>query len=172
MTVKKLRLFLTPDLEKEEKWLTQMSAQGLHFKKYIMCVYTFEEDPDKAYIYQIGFQQNADETYFKGFENDGWELVDHSAGMYHFFRHENKEIAAEDLHSETEMHEYYGKMWNFHMLIFISTFCVMFGTFFSLGTMSNVLQIIVVSVLGFLALVHLYILVRLFRKLKLIKSSR
>jgi hypothetical protein len=39
--------------EKEEKWLNEMSAQGLALVDYSWCRYVFEEEPPGEYIYRI-----------------------------------------------------------------------------------------------------------------------
>lgn len=86
MAIRKFRLFLASGLEKEEQWLTAMSAKGLHMTKYKLGFYTFEEDKNKAFVYQIDFQRLATDDYIQLYEDAGWNYVDQSIGLFHYFR--------------------------------------------------------------------------------------
>ena len=41
------------DYEKEEKWLNELAAKGMHFIHYTWCRYLFEEGKPGEYIYRI-----------------------------------------------------------------------------------------------------------------------
>ena len=62
MTVKRFKIFLASSVDKEEQWLTDMSRQGFHFKNYGLFTYTFDENPNESYVYQIDFR-DANEEY-------------------------------------------------------------------------------------------------------------
>jgi len=66
--------------EKEEKWLNEMSAQGLALVDYSWCRYVFEEEPPGEYIYRIElldfFPRNpAGIKYIRFVEETGAEFV-------------------------------------------------------------------------------------------------
>lgn len=122
MTVKKFRLFLAPDVKKEESWLTEMSQNGLHFKKYRFGLYYFDEDHANSYNYQIDFQIINDKTeYLQFYRDTGWEPVSHSMGMFHYFRRDAKESGSDKIYSDAaSVKESYQRMLKFYLLIFVA----------------------------------------------------
>lgn len=83
MTIKKMKIYLATDIDKEADWLTDMSNKGFHFFKYKHFFYYFEEDKDKSYIYQNDFQEE-NEEYFQLYEDAGWEHVLSYRNKYHY----------------------------------------------------------------------------------------
>lgn len=47
------KLFFAWQLDKEEKWLNEMSAKGFHLVNATGIKYTFEDNPNEVYTYKI-----------------------------------------------------------------------------------------------------------------------
>lgn len=76
---KVIRLIL--DFEKEEGWLNEMSAKGLHFISYSFPQYLFEEGVPGEYTYRLELlkhhpQHMESQAYIKFLEDTGVECVD------------------------------------------------------------------------------------------------
>ena len=81
---KVVRLFV--DFEKEENWLNEMSAKGLHFISYAFPQYVFEEGTPGEYTYRIELLSKPPsniegKAYIDFVEESGAECVD----TYHFW---------------------------------------------------------------------------------------
>ena len=68
------------DFEKEEKWINEMCAKGMHLVNYTWCKYTFEDGEQGEYIYRLELLENPpnhDESaaYIKFLEESGVEHV-------------------------------------------------------------------------------------------------
>ncbi len=79
MKHKIVRLFV--DYEKEEAWLNQMAAKGLHFMSYVFPVYLFEDGEPGAYIYRLELLDElpshpASRKYLRFLADSGVECVD------------------------------------------------------------------------------------------------
>lgn len=165
MTVKKFRLFLASDVQKEEKWLTEMSAEGLHFRKNRFGIYYFDEDPNKAYVYQIDFQQNIDKTYFQLYEDAGWEAVDELMRTFHYFRREADATGAQKIYSDQEsMKESFRSMMKFYIVIFV--FLIASNVPTLLYWQGYTIQKVLLVIHIFLVFVYIYIFVGLLRKIR------
>ncbi|WP_052345767.1 DUF2812 domain-containing protein [Paucisalibacillus sp. EB02] len=132
MTVKKFRLWIAPDITKEEEWLTEMSRKGLHLQKYRFFTYHFEEDPSKSYRYQIDFRQGAKHDYFQLYQDAGWEYVTESIGVFHYFRTESTRSDVQKIYSDSQsIQDSYMRMRGFYLLIFILFLVSQLGVFTS-----------------------------------------
>jgi hypothetical protein len=132
MTVKKFRMWLAPDIVKEEEWLTEMSRNGLHLQKYKLFTYHFEEDSTKSYTYQIDFRQGAKNDYFQLYEDAGWEHVTESIGVFHYFRTESTKLDVQKIYSDSHsIQDSYIRMRGFYLLIFILFLVSQLGVFTS-----------------------------------------
>ncbi|WP_010098396.1 DUF2812 domain-containing protein [Ornithinibacillus scapharcae] len=119
MTVRKFRLFIAPNIDKEEQWITEMSRKGLHLVKYEYFTYVFEEDPTKSYVYQIDFRQEAKRDYFQLYEDAGWEYVTNSMSIFHYFRADSSEASVQKLYTDNEsIQDSFKRMISFYLLIF------------------------------------------------------
>jgi hypothetical protein len=131
MTVRKFKLFLSTNIEKEEQWLTEMSRNGLQLKKYQFFSYVFEEDSTKSYSYQIDFRQEAKKDYFQLYEDAGWERVTDAIGIFHYFRTDTNKNGRK-LYSDNEsIQDSYRRMIGFYWLIFILFLVSQMGVFIS-----------------------------------------
>gem|GEM_PF-3987687 len=165
--MKRFRLFLAPDVKKEEAWLTEMSENGLHFKKYRLGVYYFEEDTDKSYIYQIDFQSMNDKTEYLQFYRDvGWEPVDHNFGMFHYFRRNAKESGADKIYSDaSSVKDSYQRMLKFYLIIFVALLVLPMSL--TISTWGGFLiQKILVCIDVLLIIVYIYMFYALRKKIK------
>lgn len=90
-TVKRYRIYMSWDYEKEEAWLNKMSEQGLQFQKATMISSTFIRDKSIRYTYrldyQTGNQKDAEfQEYIQLYRDAGWEYVSSYSSMWHYFR--------------------------------------------------------------------------------------
>ncbi|WP_158234617.1 DUF2812 domain-containing protein [Lentibacillus sediminis] len=119
MAIRKFRLFLASGMGKEERWLTELSAKGLHMEKFKLGLYTFEEDKSKSYVYQIDFQHRTSEDYFQVFEDAGWEHVTGWADMFQYFRTDASRAGVKKIYSDREsVMESYKRMMRVYLFIF------------------------------------------------------
>lgn len=119
MTVRKFRLFIAPNINKEEQWLTELSSQGLHLVKYEYFTYVFEEDPTKSFVYQIDFRQDAKKDYFQLYEDAGWEYVTNSMSIFHYFRADASDSGIQKLYTDNDsLQDSFKRMISFYLLIF------------------------------------------------------
>ena len=68
------------DYEKEEKWINDMTAKGMHLDNYSWCKYTFVEGEPGEYIYRLELLENTAThaesiAYLKFLEENGVEHV-------------------------------------------------------------------------------------------------
>lgn len=118
-TFKKFRIALANDLDKEEEWLTEMSAKGFHFYKYSWFFYYFEENYSTSYIYQADFQ-SADDEYFELYKQAGWEHVHTEMESFHYFRASADAIGDKRIYSDpASVKGMYQRILMFYSIIFI-----------------------------------------------------
>jgi len=89
-TVKLRKWFWAWDDEKEEAWLTDLSASGLHLLRPDVGIYAFKRGVQKRYIYRLDYQTHSKkdkEQYLNLFQDSGWEHVGEMNG-WHYFRRE------------------------------------------------------------------------------------
>lgn len=92
--------------EKEEKWLNELSAQGLVLTKYTWCKYTFEDSAPGEYIYRIELLENSvshpkSQEYIAFLGDMGVEHVS-SYSRWAYFRKKAAE-GSFDLYSDREL---------------------------------------------------------------------
>jgi len=86
-TVKKRKWFWAWEDEKEEAWLTECSASGLHLVKPDVGIYEFMSGSPKRYIYRLDYQTHSKkdkEQYLQLFHDSGWEHVGEMNGWQYF----------------------------------------------------------------------------------------
>lgn len=167
MTIKKFRLFIASNVEKEEQWLMEMSHQGLHFYKYRMGMYYFDEDPNKSYVYQIDFPPVVDDYYFQLYQDAEWEYVNTSHSslkLFYYFRTDANRPGIKKIYSDREsVKESFQRM----MRLYIAIFCLLIlsevGVIFT--WQGYVIQIIVSVLVGLVLLLYIYLIIALKRKI-------
>lgn len=166
MTIKKFKFILGSNVDKEEKWLTEMSSKGLHFRKYTLFTYYFDENPNESYIYQTDFREPNDE-YFQLYEDAGWEYVDSAVVRFHYFRTDAsnlKNLKAKKIYSDSEsVKETYQRMMKFYLLFFFLMIVAQIGLFTTWR--GDTLQIIVTAIVLAVILFYLYLFISLKRKI-------
>lgn len=101
MKYKVYKLFV--NYEKEEKWLNEMAAKGMHLVDYSIGRYLFEEGQPGEYVYRIELLENMpsnaeSRAYIKFMEDSGIECVA-SYFRWVYFRKKASE-GAFDLYSD------------------------------------------------------------------------
>ena len=127
MTIKKFKLFLASNIEKEEQWLTEMSRKGLHLNKYRLGTYYFEEDRQKSYVYQIDFRE-ADDDYLQFYKDAGWQHVESFIDRFHYFRTEANRDGIKKIYSDREsVKETLQRMMRFYITFFFAMIASQIG---------------------------------------------
>jgi len=89
--------------EKDEAWLTGLSAQGLHLVKPGLFRNRFERAVDRRYVYKVDYRQLKDPkellAYLALFEDMGWEHAGTIMG-WHYFRKPYPEGEADAIYSD------------------------------------------------------------------------
>ena len=85
-TLRKVKLFLLWQDQKEEAWLRQMAQQGWHLTSVAPLVYTFVRGDPRDDVYRLDYlTSKADyEEYKQLFQDAGWELVGEMMGWQYF----------------------------------------------------------------------------------------
>lgn len=167
MAIKKFKLFLASDVQKEEQWLTEMSSKGLHFTKYRLGMYYFDEDPSQAYVYQIDFRE-ADDDYFQLYEDAGWHHVESFINKFHYFRTGAEKEGVNKIYSDKEsVKETLQRMMKFYIGIFFAI--IASGLAVILTWKGYTSQIIVVSLLSLVLVLYLYLFFGLKRRIDFYK---
>jgi hypothetical protein len=164
MTIKKMKIYLATDIDKEADWLTDMSNKGFHFFKYKHFFYYFEEDKDKSYIYQNDFQEE-NEEYFQLYEDAGWEHVLSYRNKYHYFRTEKNKTGDKKIYTDPEsLKALYHRMLLFYSYLFLGVIVALIGVILSWS--GHFYQKFVVVVYVVVAVIYIYLLISLFIKSK------
>ena len=163
-TIKKFKLSLANDIEKEAKWLTEMSAKGFHFSNYKWGFYLFEEDHSKSYIYQTDFQE-ADEEYFELYKLAGWEHVHTEISQYHYFRAAKNEIGDKRIYSDpASVRGMYKRMLWFYFIIFVCMLVAQTGLLVMWS--DDLLSKIAVAFVSAVIVLYIYLFIKLLQKLR------
>lgn len=89
-TVRKSRIFLAWQDDREEAWLNEMAAQGLHLQRVVFpCFYHFVEDEPSSYVYRLDFKSSPKtdmDDYLQLFADAGWEHVGQFFNGWQYFR--------------------------------------------------------------------------------------
>ncbi|UJL46441.1 DUF2812 domain-containing protein [Virgibacillus sp. NKC19-16] len=166
MAIRKFRLFLASGVEKEERWLTDMSAKGLHMEKSRLGFYTFEEDESKSYVYQIDFQQGANEDYFQVFKDLGWEPVTGWADMFQYFRTEASQEGIKKIYSDREsVMESYKRMMRVYLFLFFMLILTQLPIWLTWD--GHFYQVVVITLSTLVILLYIYMLIALKSKINL-----
>jgi hypothetical protein len=85
-TLRKIKLFLLWQDQKEEAWLRQMAQQGWHLASVAPLVYTFVRGDPRDDVYRLDYlASKADYGEYKQlFQDAGWELVGGMMGWQYF----------------------------------------------------------------------------------------
>ncbi|MCR2822212.1 DUF2812 domain-containing protein [Lederbergia panacisoli] len=163
MTVKKFKLFTPSNVHKEEQWLTEMSQKGLHFTKYRLGMYYFEEEPNYSYVYQIDFR-DADDDYFQLYKDAGWDHVESFIQKFHYFRMPANQENIKKIYSDREsVKETFQRMIQFYLVMFLALLGCQAGL---IATWKGyVFQIIAASLVGLVFILYLYVFFTLKRKI-------
>ena len=163
MIVKKFRLVLASDIDKEEEWLNELSRQGLQLVKFRWGVYYFEKDSNHSYVYQIDFNEGNDE-YFQLYEDAGWKYVDHFINMFHYFRTEVGSEGLKKIYSDKEsVKETYQRMFKFYLIIFMAMIVSQVGLFATWKGLP--IQVFTLCIVSFVVVVYVCLFFALKRKI-------
>jgi hypothetical protein len=160
MEIKKFKLFLASDIEKEEAWLTEMSKKGLHLKDYKLFTYVFEEDPNRSYVYQTDFRPQATEDYFQLYEDAGWEYVTDAVNLFHYFRTDASEPNIGKLYTDKEsIQESFKRMMTFYLSLFFMLLVAQSGIL--LTWQGRIIQYIAAALVLIVIVLYVYMLLAL-----------
>jgi hypothetical protein len=87
-TISKFKWFWAWQDEKEEGWLSEMSADGYHLQtSHSFGYYTFVSGEPANYTYRLDYlnvSREESESYYQLFEDAGWEFIGAMAGWQYF----------------------------------------------------------------------------------------
>ncbi|GLX70328.1 DUF2812 domain-containing protein [Paenibacillus glycanilyticus] len=93
--IKRRRLIMSWNYEKEEQWLNDLSREGLHFKKAGKFSSSFfARDESVRYTYRLDYQTGQArgsakfQEYVDLYQGAGWEYVSSYGSLWHYFRRE------------------------------------------------------------------------------------
>ncbi len=77
--IKKFRPTWSLDIEKTEKWLSEMAARGYHLQKinFFTATFTFQPGPPQEAIYQVTCEKDRERALPQTLVDDGWHQVFH-----------------------------------------------------------------------------------------------
>lgn len=163
-TMKKFKLSLANDIEKEAIWLTEMSAKGFHFFKYKWGFYYFEEDPAKSYIYQTDFQEANDE-YFELYKEAGWEHMHTEVMQFHYFRADKNAIGDQRIYSDpASVKGMYKRMFLFYTIIFLCMVVAQIGLLLTWN--GDLFSKFALAFVTAVLLLYVYLFIKLFQQMK------
>lgn len=161
--MKKFKISLANDLDKEARWLTEMSSKGFQFFKYSWFFYYFVEDHSKSYIYQTDFQDATDE-YFELYEQAGWEHVHSEMSQFHYFRADRETIGDKRIYSDpASIKGMYKRMLLFYTTIFICMIVAQTGLL--LNWENSFLSILAVTIVTAVIVLYIFLFIKLLQKI-------
>ncbi len=163
-TMKRFKLSLANDIEKEANWLTEMSAKGWHFFKYKWGFYYFKEDKEISYIYQVDFQESTDE-YFELYEQVGWEHMHTEVMQFHYFRADASIIGNKRIYSDpASVKGMYKRMFSFYLVIFGCMLVTQIGLLLIWD--GNLFSKFVLALVTAVLLLYVYLFIKLMQQMK------
>lgn len=103
--ITKFKWFWAWEDEKEEAWLAEMSAEGLHIKSISpFGIYEFQKGESGNYVYRLDFhilKAKDRESYLQLFEDAGWDHIGDS-GSWVYFRHPINGSLIPEIYSDQE----------------------------------------------------------------------
>lgn len=126
------------DFEKEENWLNQMSAKGLHLKAVGWCTYYFEKGKSGAYTYRLELLSNLpkhpeSQEYINFIEDSGVEAVA-SYLKWVYFRKKAEDGPFEIFSDiDSKMRHYWKINTLFGSLMFLNLFAFIFNFIIALN---------------------------------------
>lgn len=124
----KFRLFI--DLDKEEAWLREMSAQGWLFRRKSISGYWFTQENYGEQIYRIDYRKfktlSDYNDYLSLFEDSGWIKVEGSKGSgYQYFAAQTNNAKTDIFSSDAERASRYRKIaqyWIVFLVFYVAVF--------------------------------------------------
>lgn len=181
--IQKYRIFFVSDMDEEERFLHEMSLEGLHFKEKKGICYIFDKGLPCNSFYHLGYYEKDKmdgERYLKNYEEAGWNSVFHEKaefdGTWHYFRLDlpEKEVAPQifsDRISRMALYQRLLASWQNLIVMLVVCLLIMSGIFvFTLMNPSNAQRMILVFCLLVIlltvgaALLYLYIYLKVHAK--------
>lgn len=181
--IQKYRIFFVSDMDEEEKFLHEMSLEGLHFKEKKGICYIFDKGVPSNTFYHLGYYEKDKmdgERYLKNYEEAGWCCVFHEKaefdGTWHYFRLDlpEKEVAPQifsDRISRMALYQRLLASWQNLIVMLVACLLIMSGIFiFTLMNPSSAQRMILVLCLFVIlltvaaALLYLYIYLKVYAK--------
>ncbi|WP_127534339.1 DUF2812 domain-containing protein [Paenibacillus kobensis] len=156
--------------EKDEQWMTDLSAQGLHLVKPGIVRSRFEKDTDRRYVYKVDYHQlkKGEElkSYLALFEDMGWEHVSSYMG-WHYFRKPYAEGESYEIYTDrTTIIQLWKRVQTTFLMILLANIPILIlnlVNMFETADRSEVISSTIASVSGFQTTVALLLLYGWFR---------
>ncbi len=169
-TKRVFRWFWAWNDEQEEAWLTEMARQGWHLREPgVFGFYTFERGTARNVIYRLDFKTAGKdkEEYLQLFADAGWDHVGEMGG-WQYFRTEAAEGEAPEIYTDkaSKIHKYQRLF--FFLVIFLPIYSV---TLNNMSQRSSTAMHVLSLVFGFIMLLYVYALVRIFIRILQLKKQ-
>ncbi|MFD2329199.1 DUF2812 domain-containing protein [Cohnella sp. GCM10020058] len=135
-TEKKRHAWMSWDYEKEERWLNELSAQGLHLTKGGAFSSEFERDETARYTYGLDYQGGLTkkngklDEYIELYRDVGWEYVSTTSGIWHYFRRPWEPGETPKLYTDREsLVEHYKKIQRVMAVVLLANLAIVFANF-------------------------------------------
>ncbi|WP_217592573.1 DUF2812 domain-containing protein [Cohnella sp. GbtcB17] len=138
-TEKRWHAWMSWDYEKEERWLNELSARGLHLTRGSAFRSEFERDETVRYTYGIDYQGGLTkkngklEEYIELYRDMGWEYVNAYSGIWHYFRRPWEPGETPRLYTDREsLTEHYKKLQRMLLIVLLMNVVIVAANFRSI----------------------------------------
>ena len=168
-TIRKFRWFWPWQDENEEIWLREMSQGGWHLDSVgILGQYTFVEGQPQDYVYRLDYINPGKDkpSYLQLFRDAGWEHVGEMFN-WQYFRRQAQEGEMPEIFTDVETKvEKYKRLLIFEVIIL----CVLVATTpRSIPYFPPLLRLILTVLIALLLMIHLYVVIRTWRRINQMK---
>jgi len=168
-SLRKFRIFMAWQDEKEEDWLNEMSAKGFLLHKVVFPgFYHFETGEPASYTYRLDFKtypQKDMDQYLQLFADAGWEHVGQFFNGWQYFRKAVIPGEEAEIYSDAE-----SKIAKYHrLMLFLTPFVPLL--FFSMITVSSQGMVFMQLLDGLLMVIYAITFVRLIQRVNELKKQ-
>ncbi|QGQ94694.1 DUF2812 domain-containing protein [Paenibacillus psychroresistens] len=182
-TTRKFKWGFTWELEKLEKWMSDLSAKGMHIDKPGNLWNRYTTDPSIQYIYRIDFQQDLLDKdklneYTSLYADSGWEYVGSVGPLWHYFRKNAFSEEPFELYTDrSSLADYYKRISKVLVLVALINLLsialnisLVFPKYFTANLWSITIPVVSIQMLLFLFLIYGYF--RFSQKIKVLAENK
>lgn len=160
------------DIDKEEKFLNEMSRNGYRLKKYCIGFYNFEKTNENDYTYRIDLiQDKTDEQlheYIELIKETGAEFIQ-TFGVWAYFRKKGNFELYTDADSQID---FYNRTKSMFLLLAIAELLISIGQWGMFVGNTKELCFFTAMLLDSVAIIFLYQVFKINKKIKILKKEK